>query len=101
MAASINKKLIYLFVFLLSVGCSDTVKEHYKNRSEAEAAGLFRRVWLPTIIPGSARDITASNNVDTNVSEGEFKYDPKVTNEFLAHLKKYSDQPQRQQQEIG
>jgi hypothetical protein len=83
----------FLFVaMLLFGGCSDTVTNHYPTRAKAEADNLFERGWLPTLIPASARDITTSNDLDINISEGEFRYDPKETNEFLRHLTPYSGQ---------
>lgn len=83
---------ILLLAILLFGGCSDTVTNHYPTRAKAEADNLFERGWLPTLIPASARDITTSNDLDINISEGEFRYDPKETNEFLGHLKPYSGQ---------
>jgi hypothetical protein len=77
---------------LLIIGCSDTVTNHYATRAEAETDNLFKRGWLPSLIPTSARDITISNNLDINISEGEFRYDPKETNKFVKHLKPYSGQ---------
>lgn len=79
-----------MIALLLMGGCRDTVKNYYLTRSQAEADQLFERGWLPSIIPISARDITTSNDLDLNVSEGEFLYAPKDTNEFLRHLKPYS-----------
>ncbi len=83
----------FLFLAMLLLGgCSDTVTNHYPTRAKAEADNLFERGWLPSLIPASARDITTSNDLDINISEGEFRYDLKETNEFLRHLKPYSGQ---------
>ena len=89
-----NARIIhFLFLAMLFLGgCSDTVTHHYPTRAKAEADDLFERGWLPSLIPTSARDITTSNNLDINTSEGDFRYDPKETNEFLRHLKPYSGQ---------
>ena len=81
-----------VIAMLLIGGCSGTVTNHYPTRAKAEADDLFQRGWLPSFIPASARDITTSNNLDINTSEGNFWYDPKQTNDFLAHLKPYSGQ---------
>ncbi|KAF0187550.1 MAG: hypothetical protein FD168_2552 [Desulfobulbaceae bacterium] len=81
-----------LFAMLFLGGCSDTVTNHYATRAIAEADNLFERGWLPSLIPASAKDITTSNDLDINISEGEFRYDPKETTEFLKHLKPYSGQ---------
>lgn len=84
---------IILLIILLFVGCCDTVNDHYATRAEAEADNLFERGWLPSIIPASARGIKTSNNLDINISEGEFRFDQEETNTFLEHLKPYSGQP--------
>lgn len=78
-----------VFAFILIGGCSDTVTNHYATRFDAEADRLFERGWLPIIIPASAKNITTSNNLDINISEGEFQYDPMETNSFLKHLTPY------------
>ena len=78
-------------LFLIS-GCNDTVTSHYATRDEAEADHLFGRGWLPSLLPNSASDITTSNELDINISEGSFQYDPKETNIFLKQLKPFSGQ---------
>ena len=83
---------ILLLAAFLFGGCSNTVTDHYPTRAEAEADNLFERGWLPSFIPASANDITTSNNLDISTSEGEFRYNPKQANEFLAYLKPYSGQ---------
>jgi len=83
---------ILLLAILLLGGCSDTVSKHYSTRAEAEADSLFERGWLPSLIPATSKDIKTSNNIDINISEGEFRYDLKETNEFLNHLKPYTGQ---------
>ena len=66
--------------------CSETVTSHYPTREDAEADSLFVRGWLPAIIPASSRKITTHNDLDLNVSEGEFFFSPKDTPEFVSHL---------------
>lgn len=80
--------LLLMLCTFLSGGClkSDTVTTHYASRAEAEADGLFERGWLPAIIPASSRDITVSNDLDLNVSEGEFFGPPIEMVEFVRHL---------------
>jgi len=87
-------RIIYQIVFalLFIAGCSDTVTNHYTTRSKAEADRLFERGWLPDLIPMSVSEITTSNNLDTNTSEGKFQYNPNETKEFLRHLRPYSGQ---------
>lgn len=87
-------KTIYLIVLNLFLfeGCNNTATNHYTTRSKAEAEKLFERGWLPNIIPASARNITVSNDLDRNRSEGEFQYDPKETDDFSRYLKPYAGQ---------
>jgi len=89
-----NIKSIYIVLLtaFLFAGCNDTVTNYYPSRAQAEADKLFERGWLPSLIPTSAIEITTSNDLDINISEGEFRYDPKETNEFLKHLTPYSRQ---------
>lgn len=75
----------------MTVGCGDTITNHYANREKAEEAKLFERGWLPSLIPLSAMDITTTNDLDINISEGEFKFDLKETNEFIKNLMPFSN----------
>ena len=76
----------------LVISCYDSVTNYYATRDKAEAGKLFERGWLPSIIPLSAMDITTTNDLDINISEGEFKFDLKDTNEFINNLMIYSNQ---------
>jgi hypothetical protein len=89
---NIKSTHILLLTILFFGGCSDTITNHYQTRAQAETDNLLERGWLPSHIPTSAKDITTSNNLDINISEAEFRYDPKETNEFLKHLTSYSAQ---------
>jgi hypothetical protein len=71
---------------LLVCGCGDTVTSRYETRADAEADRLFQRGWLPSIIPQSSYDITTKNDLDINVSEGEFSFSPNHAKEFTDHL---------------
>lgn len=86
-----NMKGLWLsLTFLLLVGCSDVVTSHYKTYSEASKDQLFGRGWLPDFIPSSSTNITTSNNLDLNRSEGEFSFPPAATNSFVSRLVPYS-----------
>jgi hypothetical protein len=84
------KGLWLSLTFLLLVGCSDVVTSHYKTYSEAAKDQLFGRGWLPDFIPSSSTNITTSNNLDLNRSEGEFSFPPAATNSFVSRLVPYS-----------
>ena len=85
----INLAILVLF---LTSGCYDIVTDHYATRNQAEVASLFKRGWLPNLIPPSASDISTRNDLDANRSEGEFKFDVKESVEFIEKLSPYSNQ---------
>jgi hypothetical protein len=64
----------------------DQVKKHYATRSEAEADHLFQRGWLPSVIPLSSVKIITENDLDLNLSSGEFSFDPSEASAFISHL---------------
>ena len=63
----------------------DLVSDHYPTKQSARDDMLFRRGWLPEIIPESSRDIETNNYLETNTSWGEFSFDPTDYREFLSH----------------
>ena len=75
----------------LLVSCHDTVEIHYETRVEAEADRLFERGWLPKIIPASSRHIVTKNNVDLNISSGEFFFSERDLTKFLSRLSRRGD----------
>ncbi|MBE9554116.1 MAG: hypothetical protein IMF05_11685 [Proteobacteria bacterium] len=64
-----------------------TVTSEYWTYENAVADDLFERGWLPDFIPASATRIVTVNNLDLNMSHGEFHYDPDDTAAFLARLR--------------
>jgi len=80
---------IIVTVCLLS-GCDDSVPLNYSTRHEAEAESLFARGWLPEIIPPSSRDISMRNDLDLNISNGEFSFNPADHDGFVENLKRAS-----------
>ena len=78
---------------LVSAGCSDLVIERYATIGDARNAGLFEGGWLPDVLPSSTRDIEARNNLDFNVSAGEFVLSPSDLDSFAARLRPYSAEP--------
>ena len=65
----------------------DIVTSEYATYADAVDDNLFGRGWLPHFIPGSATDIVTENNLDLDISMGEFRYDPADTDAFLANLR--------------
>jgi hypothetical protein len=86
------KGLRLSLVFMFLAGCSDVVTSHYKTYEEAAKDQLFGRGWLPDFIPSSSTNITTSNNLDLNRSEGEFSFPPAATESFISRLRPYSGQ---------
>ncbi len=83
-------KEFWLFlVMALVVGCSDVVTSHYGTYNEAANDQLFGRGWLPEFIPLSSFNITTSNNLDLNQSEGEFSFLLPETDSFVSRLVPY------------
>ena len=78
--------LLVLAALFSVIGCSDTVESRYSTRREAEEDSLFERGWLPAIIPKSSRDIVTKNDLDINVSNGEFFFSPADAADFSRHL---------------
>ena len=71
------------FTFLTRM---DRVTTTYTTRAEAQADRLFDRGWLPSLIPMSATDIRVTNDLDTNLSEGSFSFDPADSKAFTGSL---------------
>lgn len=69
-------------------GCDESVPLKYSTRAEAEAASLFARGWLPENIPPSSCQISMRNELDLNISNGEFRFDPSEHDIFVSHLER-------------
>lgn len=59
------------------VACGDTVTTTFDDIEQARAEGAFDRGWLLPILPPSTKNITERNDLDVNVGEGYFTFDPK------------------------
>lgn len=73
-------------VILLLASCDDSVSTSYATRAEAEADSLFDRGWLPDIVPPSIRAIEMTNDLDLNISNGDFRFDPGDYDAFVGRL---------------
>src|SRR5690606_14748458 len=89
--------LLPLLCGLVLTGCGDidTVESRYQTRADAEADLLFARGWLPEIIPDSSRGIVTKNDLDLNLSEGEFYFDREDLDAFLSHLRRLPESDSR------
>jgi hypothetical protein len=71
------KKFIVIVAGAFLSGCiTDIVTSNYATLADARADELFNRGWLPDVLPPSAVDIRTTNNLDINVSNGEFSFSP-------------------------
>ena len=83
------KVIAFLFASLTLTGCgylTDTVTDNYATLADARADRLFERGWLPDILPETATNIRTSNNLDINVSVGEFEFESVDAAAFYAKL---------------
>lgn len=77
--------IIFGAIFFFSSLESNT--KTYKNLQEAKNDSLFKRGWLPDILPPSAYNINISTNLDTNESKGCFFIKENEFDLFLSKLK--------------
>ena len=85
---------LLIFAACLIAGCDESVSSNYSTRADAEADRLFTRGWLPEIIPPSSHNISMRNDLDLNVSNGEFSFDPSDYGAFVTQLERVSSQDQ-------
>ena len=69
-----------------SIYQGEFVVERYATRAEAEAAGAFRRGWLPTFLPASAVELNESHDLDTNERWLSFRADTTELRTLVARL---------------
>lgn len=69
----------------------DVVTSRYATLDDARKDRLFKRGWLPDVLPASSRNIRVSNNADTNHSKGGFSFDPADFSAFAARLRPTGD----------
>jgi len=79
-----------IFAACLVTGCDESVPLNYSTRAEADADGLFARGWLPDIIPPSSRNISMRNDLDLNISNGEFSFEQSDHDAFVSLLERAS-----------
>lgn len=85
--------LVFVMIFLSMLFLlipSDVVTSRYSSLEEARTDRLFTRGWLPNILPESSKNIRTSNNLDINISEGEFEFMPQEWLGFSEKLEPYS-----------
>ena len=77
-----------IFAVCAISGCEESVPLNYSTRAAAEAESPFARGWLPEIIPPSSRQISMRNDLDLNIANGEFSFDPSEHDVFVSQLER-------------
>ena len=77
-------------MFALSLAACDVATDRYATLQDARADSLFQRGWLPDILPPSTHSIHTSNDLDLNLSSGEFRFSSNEFSEFSAALHPYT-----------
>jgi hypothetical protein len=81
--------IVIMVMLFINLRSCDTVTEKYDTYAEAKAGGIFNRGWLPEVVPASATKLIATNNLDTNTSEGEFYFSSDDAPLFISSLQLY------------
>jgi hypothetical protein len=81
---------VSIFATCLVTGCDESVPLNYSTRADANAESLFARGWLPEIIPPSSRNISMRNELDLNISNGEFSFEQSDHDAFVTQLERES-----------
>ena len=82
--SNVKHPLILLVATLL--GACDVVSTTYDDVADAMEHNMIAGGWLPNIIPPSSVDITTNNDLDLNVSWGDFRFSPADFHEFERRL---------------
>lgn len=86
----------FCLALLLVAGCDcDVVTSKYPTRADAKADTPFAHGWLPDFLPESSKDIVTHNNLDSTTSWGEFRFEPRELDMFLARLTSGGEIPRR------
>ncbi len=81
------KMIVVLSAVLLCLGCGD-VEIYYPTYQAAEQDGVFKKGWLPDILPPCASQFHIKTNLDLNESRGNFFLDKQGMEIFVEKLKK-------------
>ena len=81
------RRIVVVGIFFVLFGCAlDTVTSRYATLEEARADRLFERGWLPDVLPPSTTKIRTENELDLNLSEGEFSFEPAEASALFKQL---------------
>ena len=83
---TLRSAILLILAGVSFVGCDESVPLKYSSRAKAQAEGVFARGWLPEIIPPSSRQISMKNDLDLNLSDGDFRFDATHHDAFIGQL---------------
>lgn len=84
--ALIGFSAVVFAVVLYLVPGGDVVESHYRTLQEARDDALFERGWIPNILPASTVALRVRNELDLDISAGEFRYAPSDHQAFWSKL---------------
>lgn len=87
------KRTVMIALFLLSAGCGAGIDERYQTLQQAQSDGVFRRKWLPRMVPASTRQIEIRGDRELEILVGEFQVSRDEFDPFVSHFQEYSAEP--------
>ena len=87
----LHRNILALLLGTLLLGCGDVVTSNYVTYRDAESDDLFRRGWLPDILPQTTINIQTTNNLDLNTSSGFFEIPKSDISMFKSQLTRMPD----------
>lgn len=90
-------RLFFILMITLLILSCDTVQDSYTTYQQAKDSQLFKRGWLPDILPTTTIDFSISNELDSNTSHGSFNIPKADIAQFIDKLSHVSDNQYRYQ----
>jgi hypothetical protein len=70
-------RVIQVVFVVAFAGCNgETVTNSFSNYSEMQSSGIFEKGWLPSYLPKSATNIKESHDLDSNIVNATFVFNP-------------------------
>jgi hypothetical protein len=85
------RNILAALLGILLSGCGEVVTGNYATYQDAVSDDLFRRGWLPDILPQTTINIRTTNNLDINTSSGSFEMPKSDISMFKSRLSKMPD----------
>ena len=88
---NLRRNTLALLLGIFLSGCGDVVTSSYATYQDAKRDELFRRGWLPDILPQTTMNICTTNNLDLNSSSGSFEMPKSDISMFKSQLTRMPD----------